>query len=122
MRTAAWYKEDGAVAIANDADTFCIDCAIKLYGDRTEDFEGNILQPLYHGDHDLHGQYCMGDCYQLLREGKRDEYDNRLCGKGCECYRPCGVPGYRTNYDFYNEFGHFPDYEDDECFDDEIGD
>lgn len=108
VRTAHYYKRDGAVALFNDADTYCIDCAVERYGYRTHDNQGNCLYAVYEGSDDLHGQYCMGMCYQLLRAGKRTEEENRLCNVECTCYEPCNVPGYRTNYDFYNEYGRFP--------------
>ncbi|GHO69781.1 hypothetical protein KSC_086730 [Ktedonobacter sp. SOSP1-52] len=80
----------GVVAIAADANLFCIPCAMRFYGEEViqaviagepgwqsyTDHEGNPFTPVLRGAEDLHYQYCGGGgC------------TTHLCDEDCRCYR-----------------------------------
>lgn len=76
----------GVVAVANDADFHCIDCACEIYGHKGimavvdgtpgyqqyTDHEGNPFNVVLANSEDAKGQYC-GDCGEPLSEEEEEE-------------------------------------------------
>lgn len=83
----------GVIALAADADLFCVTCASQVYGtqavmavvngtqghEQATDHEGNPFTVVLYGSEDLHRQYC-GRCHQPLCEDGE-----------CWCYDVPGV-------------------------------
>ncbi|HLG78141.1 MAG TPA: hypothetical protein VKX46_17120 [Ktedonobacteraceae bacterium] len=84
----------GVVAVVADADTYCVSCARRRYGEQAvmavidavpgyeqyTDHESNPLTVVLSGSEDLHGMHC-GDCSTCL------------CDVDCWCYQTEAVRG-----------------------------